>query len=171
MLAFGVLLVLWGIFAISYSIFFTLVSVFAIAWLLIIGGVIEAIHCIRHHEQRYLILSIIESLLAIVAGALLLRSPAAGALVITMLLAAYFIVAGIFRIAAAISMRMPNWGWMVFSGVLTLALGILVWGGWPGTAFWVLGLFVGINLLFIGWARIMLALALHSGDHFHPLPA
>ena len=168
MLAFGVILVLWGMFAITYSVFFTAVSVFAIAWLLIIGGVIEAIYVFRHH-QRHAIWPIIEAILAIVAGVLLFRSPAEGALVITLLLAGYFIVSGIFRIVAALTLRLPNWGWGLFSGILTLCLGILVWGGWPATAFWVLGLFVGINLLFMGWARIMLALALRGG-HFPTLP-
>src|SRR5579863_930190 len=111
MLAFGVLAVLWGILAVAYSIFFTIVSVFAIAWLLIVGGVIEAIHAMRHHEQGHVILYVLEAVLAIVVGVLLLRSPAAGALVITLLLAAYFIVAGIFRIVAAFALRLANWGW------------------------------------------------------------
>lgn len=170
LLAFGVILVLWGIFAVSYAIFFTVVSVFVIAWLLIIGGAIEAVHSLRHHERPHLIFYMVEAVLAIVTGALLLRSPAAGALVITLLLATYFVVSGIFRIVAAVALRMPNWGWTLFSGLLTLALGIIVWAGWPATAFWVLGLFVGINLIFIGMARIMLALALRGG-HFHPIPA
>lgn len=169
MMAFGLILLVWGIFAVAYSIFFTFVSVFVIAWLLLIGGVIEAIHAIRHHEQ-HVVLYTVEALLAIVAGILLLKSPTAGALVITLLLATYFIVSGILRIAAALMLRTPNWGWSLFSGLLAVVLGILVWGGWPMTAFWVLGLFVGINLIFIGWSRIMLALALRGG-HFHPLPA
>ncbi len=168
MLAFGVVLALWGLFAIAYSVFFTAVSVFAVAWLLIIGGVLEAIHAFRHH-RRHAVWYIVEAMLAVAAGFLLLRSPAEGALVITLLLAAYFIFSGIFRIAAAFTLRMPNWGWLVFSGLLSLALGIVIWGGWPATAFWVLGLFVGIHLLFMGLSRIMLAVAVRSGP-FPTLP-
>ncbi|HUA85336.1 MAG TPA: HdeD family acid-resistance protein [Bryobacteraceae bacterium] len=171
MLTFGVILLLWGIFAVAYSIFFTAVSIFVIAWLLIIGGAIEAIHALRHHE-RHVILYFVEAILAIVAGALLLRSPAAGALVITLLLASYFIVSGIVRVVAAFALRMPQWGWTMFSGLLAIALGVLVWGGWPATAFWVLGVFVGVNLIFIGWSRIIVALALRGG-HLplsHPTP-
>ena len=170
MLAFGVILLLWGIFAISDSMFFTAFSVYMIAWLLIIGGVIELIQSFRHHEHQ-LWWHLIEAVLAIVAGVLLFRNPAAGALVITIIMAAYFIVSGIFRIVASLSLKLPNWGWSLFSGIVTLALGILVWAGWPGTAFWVLGLYVGVSLLFIGWAEIMLALALRGGTHYHPLPA
>jgi len=172
MLAFGVVAILWGMFAIMYSVFFTVVSVLTLAWILIIGGIIEGVQAVRHRERRHLVLYLIEAVLAIVAGALLLRSPAAGALVITLLLASYFVIAGIFRIIASLMLRWPGWGWMLTSGIITLLLGIVVWGGWPVTGFWVLGLFVGINLLFIGWTRVALALALRS-DHFHghPLPA
>src|SRR5579883_2990740 len=157
-LTFGVIAILWGLFAIMYSVFFTLVSVVTLSWLLIIGGVIEGVQALRHRERGHLVLYLLEAVLAIVAGALLLRSPAAGALVITLLLASYFVVAGVFRIVASL--------------MITLLLGIIVWGGWPATAFWVLGVFVGVNLLFIGWSRVALALALRS-DHFHghPLPA
>ncbi len=172
-LAFGILSILWGMFAIVFSVLFTVVSVLALAWLLIIGGVIEAVHAIRHHEYSHLWLYIVEALLAIAAGALLLRSPATGALVITMLLASYFVVAGIFRIVAAATLRWPGWGWTLLNGLLTLLLGIIVWGGWPATAFWVLGLFIGVSLVFTGFSRVMLALALRS-DHFshhRPLPA
>jgi len=169
LLAFGLLSILWGIFAVAYSIFFTVVSVLVIAWLLIIGGVIEAVQAVRHREHGHLMLYILEAVLAIVVGALLLRSPEAGALVLTLLLAAYFIVAGIFRIVAALTLRLPNWGWTLFSGILTLALGIIVWAGWPVAGAWVLGLLIGINLIFSGWARVMLALALRGG-HFEALP-
>ncbi|HWZ31207.1 MAG TPA: HdeD family acid-resistance protein [Bryobacteraceae bacterium] len=171
MLAFGILSILWGIFAITYSVVFTVVSVLTLAWLLIIGGVIEAVHSIRHRERGHLFLYVLEALLAIVVGALLLRSPAAGALVITLLLASYFIVAGMFRIVAALMMRLPGWGWALANGIVTLLLGIFVWGGWPVTGMWVLGVFLGVNLLFTGWVRVMLALALRQ-DHFtHALPA
>ena len=54
-------------------------------------------------------------------------------------------------------------------GILTLTLGVIIWAGWPGTGLWVLGLFLGINLIFFGWARVMLALVLRGG-HFGALP-
>ena len=173
-LAFGILSIIWGLFAIAYSMLFTVVSVLVLAWLLIIGGVIEGVHAIRHRERGHLALYLLEALIAIVAGALLLRSPADGALVITLLLASYFVIAGIFRIVASLMLRLPGWGWMLANGVMTLLLGIFVWGGWPVTAFWVLGVFIGVSLLFTGWVRVMLALALrsdHLGHGHHPLPA
>jgi uncharacterized membrane protein HdeD (DUF308 family) len=69
---------------------------------------------------------------------------------------------GIFRVVGALALRLPHWGWLLTSGIINLGLGIIVWSGWPVTGLWVLGMFIGINLLFSGWARVMLALALRS---------
>jgi uncharacterized membrane protein HdeD (DUF308 family) len=68
-------------------------------------------------------------------------------------------VAGCFRIIVALSMRFPQWGWMLCNGVVTLILGLLIWRQWPGSALWIIGLFIGLDLIFTGWARVMLALA------------
>jgi uncharacterized membrane protein HdeD (DUF308 family) len=169
MMFFGCLMALLGIFAVAYAALFTVVSVLWMGWILIIAGVVEAVHAIRHHEQGHLVWYILEALLAIVVGALLLRGPILGAIVLTILLAAYFLVAGIFRIVAAAVLHLPSRGWVLFNGIVTLALGILIWGGWPASSFWVIGLFLGITLIMSGFARIMLALALRTG-HFQPLP-
>jgi len=145
-----------------YSVIATIVSVFVLAWLLIFAGVLEAAYAIRNRDRGHLTLYLLEALLAIVIGALLLQSPARGAIVLTLLLATYFLIAGIFRIVGALTLRLPHWGWTLVSGIISLALGIIVWRGWPVTGLWVLGLFIGINLLFAGWARVMLALMLKS---------
>jgi uncharacterized membrane protein HdeD (DUF308 family) len=148
--------------AIVYSVIATLVSVIFLAWLLIFAGVLEGAYAIRHRERGHLVLYLLEALLAIVVGGLLLQSPVRGAITLTLLLAAYFVISGVFRIVGALALRLPHWGWLLVSGVINLGLGIIVWGGWPVTGLWVLGLFIGINLLFNGWARVMLAVALKS---------
>src|SRR5262249_2000704 len=112
-LTFGILAIIWGLFAITYSVFFTVVSVLVLALLLILGGVIEAVQSIRHREGGHLALHLIEAALAIVAGILVLREPVTAAVVITLLVAAYFIVVGVFRIVASLMSRIPGsgWGW------------------------------------------------------------
>jgi uncharacterized membrane protein HdeD (DUF308 family) len=158
----GIISIVAGMAAIAYSVIATLVSVIFLAWLLIFAGVLEGAYAIRHRERGHLVLYLLEALLAIVVGALLMQSPVRGAIVLTMLLATYFVVSGIFRIVGALALRLPHWGWLLVSGIINLGLGIIVWGGWPVTGLWVLGLFIGINLLFNGWARVMLAVALKS---------
>jgi len=104
-----------------------------------------------------------------VVGALLLRGPVLGAVVLTLLLATYFLIAGVFRIVAATVLHLPGRGWVLFNGIATLALGIIVWGGWPASSFWVIGLFIGITVVMSGFARIMLALALRGSHLRHPM--
>jgi uncharacterized membrane protein HdeD (DUF308 family) len=161
-LVFGCISILIGMFAVVYSVVFTLVSVLFLAGMLIAAGAIEGAYAISHRERGHLVWHLVEALLAIAIGFLLFQSPARGAIVLTLLLATYFVIAGIFRIVAALALRLPNWGWTLLNGVITFVLGIVVWGGWPVTGLWVLGLFIGITMIFSGWARVMLALALRS---------
>ncbi len=167
-LMFGCISVLAGMIAITYSVIATLVTVIFLAGLLIFSGLIELIYVLRHRERAHVILYLLEALLAIIVGALLLQSPERGAIVLTMLLAVYFVLAGAFRIVGAMALHLPHRGWLLASGIINLALGIIVWGGWPVSGLWVLGMLIGINMIFSGWARIMLALALKS-HRFEPL--
>ena len=89
-----------------------------------------------------------------------LRHPDKAALTLTLLLAAFLMAGGVIRIAAAVSLQFPNWGWQVVSGALNLLLGILIWAQWPVSGLWVIGLFVGIEMIFNGWTWVMLALTL-----------
>lgn len=162
LLACGCISIVAGMFAIAYSVIATLVSVIFLASLMIFAGVLEGAYAFRHRERGHLVLYLLEALLAIVIGALLLQSPVRGAVVLTMLVATYFVISGIFRVVGALAMHPSHWGWLLVSGIINLGLGIIVWGGWPVTGLWVLGLFIGINLLFSGWARVMLAMALKS---------
>lgn len=89
-------------------------------------------------------------------------SPVAGVLTLTILLAAYMFAGGVMRIVISLGYRrdIPKaWGWLLFSGIVDIALGLLIISGFPGTAAWVLGLLVGINFVFMGWAIVMAAYA------------
>src|SRR5580692_2233638 len=131
LLACGIISIVAGMAAIVYSVIATLVSVIFLAWLLIFAGVLEGAYAIRHRERGHLALYLLEALLAIVIGALLLRSPVPGAIVLTMLVAMYFVISGVFRVVGSLALRLPNWGWLLVSGIVNLGLGIIVWSGWP----------------------------------------
>jgi len=102
---------------------------------------------------------LLSGLLAIVVGLLFLRAPVDALLALTLLLACLLMVGGTFRIIAALTYRFGAWGWPLVSGVIDLILGILIWQEWPASAFWVIGLFVGISLVFRGvnWIGVGLA--------------
>jgi len=170
LLAGGCISIIAGMVAIAYSVVATLVSVVFLAALMIFSGVVEGAYALRHRERGHLVLYLLEAVLAIVIGVLLLRSPIAGAIVLTMLMATYFLISGVFRVVGALALRLPNWGWLLASGIINIGLGIVVWSGWPVSGLWLLGTLLGVNLLFSGWARVMLAMALRS-QPLHPLTA
>jgi uncharacterized membrane protein HdeD (DUF308 family) len=93
---------------------------------------------------------------------LFLRAPVTELLALTLLVAALLMVSGIFTIVAALSYRFAAWGWPLASGIINLLLGILIFLEWPGSALWVIGLFLGINMVFRGVNWIALGLALRA---------
>jgi uncharacterized membrane protein HdeD (DUF308 family) len=74
----------------------------------------------------------------------------------------FFLIAGLYQLIASLWAHLPGWGWQALSGIVTATLGVLVAAGWPASGLWMIGLFVGIDLVFFGWAWIMLALGLHK---------
>jgi uncharacterized membrane protein HdeD (DUF308 family) len=92
----------------------------------------------------------------------LVQHPVAAAAGFTLVLAAGFMVGGLFRIVSALADRFHGWSWVLLNGVVTLILGVMIWRQWPESALWVIGLFVGIDMVFAGWSWIMMALAVRS---------
>jgi uncharacterized membrane protein HdeD (DUF308 family) len=158
-LALGILLIVAGTLAIIYDVAATLLSVLFFGWLLIIVGAIEAVQSFWQPKWGGVFLHLMVGILAAVVGFHLVSSPMEGALVLTLVMAIYFIVIGIFRIITAIAMRFPNWGWVLLSGVITFILGVLIKSQWPISGLRIIGLFIGIDMLFSGWSYVMLALA------------
>jgi len=113
------------------------------------------------HQSKWtgILLHVVNGVLSVVAGFLLVTNPAAGALVLTLLMAMFFMIGGLFRIITPVVMHLPHRGWLLLSGVVTLLLGVFIWRQLPGAAVWVIGTLVGIDMIFIGWSWVMLALA------------
>ena len=156
----GICMVVLGIAAICLPIVATLAVEIIVGWLLILGGIIHAINAFSAKQWGGSAMNMLAALLYAVVGVLLLGHPVAGVLTLTLILAAFFLVEGVFKIIMAVQMRsMPNWGWMFASGLIALVLGAMIWIGWPATAAWIIGLLVGIDLIFGGWAMLFIALS------------
>ena len=158
-LALGILLIISGTLAIIYDVAATLLSVLFFGWLLIIMGGIEAIQSFWQPKWGGFFLHLMVGLLGVAVGYHLVSAPAAGALVLTLVMAIYFMVIGVFRVVTAIAMRFPNWGWVLFSGLVTFVLGVMIKSQWPMSGLWIIGLFIGIDMIFSGWSYVMLSLA------------
>jgi Short repeat of unknown function (DUF308) len=97
-----------------------------------------------------------------VTGLLIVTRPVLSAEVATMLMAVFFLISGLFQFIGSIWVVLPGWGWQAADGIITVVLGILVLAQWPASGLWVIGLFIGIDLIFYGGAWIALALALRA---------
>jgi uncharacterized membrane protein HdeD (DUF308 family) len=158
----GIVLVILGIAAILVPALATITFTILIGWLFLISGIVGLVTTLWMRHAPGFWWSLLSAFIAIVAGILLLLRPLTGALSLTLLLGAFFIVEGIASIMYAIDHRnqlTSRWGWMLVSGIIDLIIAGIIIAGLPGTAAWALGLLVGVNLLFGGAAMISIALA------------
>jgi uncharacterized membrane protein HdeD (DUF308 family) len=162
LLALGIVLVVVGTLAIGVPLVATLATALTIGVLLLLGGIAQLLGAFWTRDWSGFFLMLLMGVLYIVLGLLFVRQPVEAAEALTLLLACTLMVSGAFRIVGSLMHRFPQWGWIFFSGVLNLALGIMIWLQWPFSGFWVIGLFVGIDMLFSGWTWIMLALRLKN---------
>ncbi len=157
-LALGIALIALGVIAIGASTLVTVASMIFLGSLLLCGGILQIIYAFWAQKWSGFFLALLAGILYTVTGFLLLMHPAAGALSLTLLLAAFYMIGGIFRIIGSLAARFDQWGWSLFSGIVMLLLGLLIWRGWPETGLWVFGLFIGIDLIFYGWFWVALAI-------------
>jgi uncharacterized membrane protein HdeD (DUF308 family) len=158
----GIVLICLGMAALLMTPVATVAAVLVLGWLMVASGVIEIIHAFRVHRWGGMFLHLIGGIVGVLIGLIIVTHPVAGALAWTLLFASFFTVIGIFRIIAALRLKFANWGWAVFDGAITLALGILVWAQWPWSGLWFLGISLGVTLLLRGWSYVMLAFAVRS---------
>jgi uncharacterized membrane protein HdeD (DUF308 family) len=153
----GIGLVVLGSLAILFSSTATLFSIIYLgAFLLIIGG-IEAIQAFKMKFWSKFFLHLLLAVLYVCAGGFMLMNPMLNAITLTLLLAFFFAVSGFAKIIFALTYDPPHRGWIIFNGITSILLGILIWHQWPISGLWVIGLFVGIDTLFTGLTWIMLA--------------
>jgi uncharacterized membrane protein HdeD (DUF308 family) len=162
LLTLGIVMLILGTIAFFITPAATIGTVIVLGWLLIISGVVELVQAFRVRAWSGIFVHLIAGILGILVGLLVVTHPVAGALAWTLLFASFFTVVGIFRVIAAIRLKFPHWKWAVFDGVVTFALGLLLWAEWPWSGLWFIGLAVGISLVLRGWSYVMFAFAIHS---------
>jgi len=163
----GVLIAL-GVAAIAFPFIAALSVNILVGVILLLSGALGLIHTFGAKGWKGVSISLINSLLALVVGVLLLLYPIPGILSLSLLIGLFFIATGILRGLLAWRLRpFDQWGWLMASGVVSLLLGVLILFLWPEAASWVLGLLVGIDLIFIGWTLLMLGLAARRALQHH----
>ncbi len=158
----GIGLIILGVTALAYNVFTTIASVVVFGWLLMIGGVIEIVHGFQTHRWGGFFLHLLAGLLFLVVGLVFFVNPLAGAVSLTLVLGAFFLVGGVFEIIGSIRLRAPHWAWAVLGGLITAVLGLMLFAQWPSSGLWFIGFAVGISMIFRGWAWVMLGMLARS---------
>ena len=159
----GVLLLVLGLIAVVIPPLATLAVTILFGWLFLISGIIGLVTTFWMRAAPGFWWSLVSAALAVLAGGWLLAQPIAGALSLTVILIAFFLIEGVASIMFALDHKRElsgQWGWMLVSGIVDLVLSAMLLAGLPSTAVWALGLLVGINMIFGGTALI--AMALHA---------
>jgi uncharacterized membrane protein HdeD (DUF308 family) len=136
----------------------TMAVEFYAGWMFLFSGLFGLLTLFIAPNVSAFLWALLTAALSMLAGVLLLWHPIFGTISLTVVLIAFFIVEGVFQIAAAFRHRsaLPrSWGWLAMSGIADLILAGLILKGWPITAFWALGLVVGVNLISSGLALVM----------------
>src|SRR5215510_6648236 len=162
-LAFGIALSLLGVAAMVRSVTATVVTMLFFGWVLLISSGIEIVQAFMVRPWAGFLLHSLSAVLFGIIGLFLIRSPVVGAEVATLLMAAFFLIGGLFRLVGSITIPLVQWNWQAaIDGAIALVLGILILARWPASGLWVLGFFVGLDLLLYGGIWISLALTLRT---------
>jgi uncharacterized membrane protein HdeD (DUF308 family) len=160
-LIWGMVLLILGLFAVSAATFTTLLTVVALGFILLVCGTVILVDTFTFWWRRGhgFLLHLIMGIIYLTAAAMIICNPVASSISLTLLIGACLVFVGIFRITYAMSLQLLMWGWSLVNGILTLVLGILILASWPVSGLFIIGMFLGIDLIFCGWAYIMTAFA------------
>ncbi len=158
----GALLALCGAVAVIFPIISSAAVIDVLAVIFLIAGVATIVGSFWAGKWSGLLVHLLVGVLYVVTGFIITERPLMTIVFITLFIAVSFIVSGAFRILSALLIRYPQWGWSLLNGVVTMLLGIIIYRHLPVSALWIIGLLVGLEMLFSGWTWIMLGLAIRN---------
>jgi uncharacterized membrane protein HdeD (DUF308 family) len=158
----GIALIVLGTLCIIDPLIPSLASVVFLGFLLIAAGITQIVSAFWAGKWSGMLLHILIGVLYVIVGYMIVDAPVVNMVLITKFIAIFLVVSGAFRIITALVVRFQDWGWALLNGGITLLLGIIINRQLPEAALWVIGLFIGIEMLFNGWAWVMLALGLRA---------
>ena len=161
--ALGVVYLVAGVIALGSVVMATIASVYVVGIMMLIAGVFEVIHSFQIQSWGRFLFWLALGVLYIIAGFVAFDNPLLTAVWLTLILGAALVASGLMRIFLGFNMQGGTpWGWVVASGLITLLLGIIILIHWPVSSLYVLGNFLGVDLVFAGATWIGLGLGLHN---------
>ncbi|HEV3260302.1 MAG TPA: HdeD family acid-resistance protein [Gemmataceae bacterium] len=164
LLALGIALMILGFAAIGSAFITALATMLAFGILLLMGAVVQVANAFFGRRWRGFFLHLLAGILYFIAGMFMIERPVEAALGLTMVLAACLLVGGIFRIVLSVAERFEGWGWVLLNGIVSVLLGGVIWRQGLIWGIEIIGLFVGLEMLFTGLSWVMLALAVRSAQ-------
>ncbi|HNP37572.1 MAG TPA: HdeD family acid-resistance protein [Woeseiaceae bacterium] len=156
----GIVAIVLGLAALVFPKAATTAVELLVGSILTVYGALGAKNAFRHVRWNRFLWSLFGALFAFGAGLLLLLFPMTGVLSLTLLVAAFFLASGSFRVLLAVRLRPADrWVWLLLSGLLAITLAVAISVHWPELDIWVIGLLLGIDLIFSGFAAVLLAQA------------
>jgi uncharacterized membrane protein HdeD (DUF308 family) len=159
-IAMGAFLAVFGVLAMVAPLISGIAVTVMIGFLMIMGGIMQTIFAFRAESFGKGVLVFLFGGLGVVAGFIILMTPQTSLGFLTLMLAGFFVASGVVDIILGFNKRPDEgWGWLLFSGALSILLGILVFAQWPVSALWLVGFYVGIRMLMHGWVMMSLGRA------------
>jgi uncharacterized membrane protein HdeD (DUF308 family) len=156
----SILMILAGFLAITVPQAAGIAVNLLVAWLLVFSGAAHLVFAWHTRTTGGVLWELLLGILYVFVGAFLLFRPVAGLASLTLALAIYLFAEGVLELILSFRLRpMPGSGWLLFDGIITLILGVMIWRTWPSSTEWFIGTLVGLSMLFSGITRLMLSLA------------
>jgi uncharacterized membrane protein HdeD (DUF308 family) len=158
----GIALIVLGMLCVAADVTATFATILAFGWLLLFSGVVALVQAFRVRTWNGFFLYLLSALLRGFTGYFLVRYPGSGAFAITLVLASFFIVGGLFRAIGAGTLHFPRWGWSVFSGIVSVILGVMLLARLPVSSLWFIGFAVGVDMILEGASLVSFAAAMRK---------
>jgi uncharacterized membrane protein HdeD (DUF308 family) len=144
----GALVLLMGLLAMGAPLVAGLSLAIMVGSMLIIGGIGQLIIAFKAGRG---VMAMILGLLTVIIGGYMVMNPGAALASLTIFLAVYLIVSGICEAVVALQARpLGGWGMALFSGIVSLILGAMIWSQFPLSGAWAIGILIGAKLFFSG---------------------
>jgi uncharacterized membrane protein HdeD (DUF308 family) len=155
--AFGAVLSVLGIFAVLAPLFTGVAVTVLVGILLLVAGIVEIVFAFKAGSFGKGVLRFIFGGLGVLAGVIIIVTPERSLVALTYILAVFFVAGGVIDIVLSLRLKSEEgWGWMLFSGIVSIVLGGLIIGQWPVSGTWAVGFYVGIRMVMHGWMLMAL---------------
>lgn len=158
----GIAFTILGMVCVIYGAAATYTTAVVFGWMLLLGGLFQLIDSFRAGEWSGFFIYLLDGLIRAFTGFLLILYPSMSAGTLTLVVASFLIVSGLFRAIGSGTVKFPRWAWSVSSGVISALFGFIVLAQMPAASLWLVGFSIGVDLVFDGIAIMAFASAIHT---------